>query len=161
MTVPQLQIIDAIEDRLKLIKTSNEHTFTVSRVKRATLKPFIDDDLPAINYWPEGDQQIEKKYNWVDRTLSVVIECYDRTRDKVFTDVAFELSSAVMTTLLRSVADPKVSDDPDPTLGGLIKSIEFVTITPQIGEGQTPWCGVILNCAFNYRVAANNPMTII
>ena len=161
MTAPQLQIINAIENRLKLINVSNEYSYTVGRVKRATLKPFTDADLPAINFWPDGDQQIEKKYNWVDRSLSVVIECYEKTRDKAFTDVAFELSSAVMVALLRSVDDPKVSDNPNLTLGGLVKSIEFVSITPQIGEGQTPWCGVVLNCNFNYRVAADNPMMII
>jgi hypothetical protein len=160
MTV-QLSILNAVESRLKLIKTTNGYSSTVNRVKRATLKPFIEDDLPAINYWPESDEQITKGHGWVDRSFSIVIEYYDRTRDRNFTDLAFEMANDVAIAMLRSPTSPLVNSDPDLTLGGLVRSSQLTTITPQIGEGQSPWCAVVLNYSLEYRVSSSNPLTLI
>lgn len=161
MNNPQKIILDAVENRLKLIKTVNGYSTNVNRIKRATLKPFADDEIPAINYWPESDQQVLKGHGWVDRSLAVVVECYDRTRDRVFTDLAFEMANDIAIALMRSPTNPEVSDQPDLTLGDLIRSSQLLTVTPQIGEGQMPWCGVVLNYSFEYRVSSSNPLTMV
>lgn len=161
MTIAQKLILDAVENRLKIIKTVNGYSTNFLRIKRATLKPFIDDDLPAINYWPQEDNQVVKGHGWVDRSLSIVIECYDRTRDRIFTDLAFEMASDVAIAMVRSPSYPNVSANPDLTMGDLVKSSQLLNVTPQIGEGQSPWCGVVLNYTLGYRVSANNPSTIL
>jgi hypothetical protein len=161
MSIPQLVILNAVQSRLALIKVSNGYSCNVSKVKRATLKPFGEDDLPMINYWPEVDDQVLKGHGWVDRSLSIVIEFYDRTRDRVFTDVALELANDVAVAMLRSPTAPLVSSNPDINMGGLIRSSQLLTMTPQIGEGQSPWCGVVLNYTLEYRVSASNPLVML
>ena len=158
---PTLQILDALGARLALITVANGYHNDIRRIRRATLKPFTDDDLPAANYWPGIDAQVDKGHGWVDRELNVTIEFYDRTRDRVFTDVAMELAADVAVALLRAPANPAVSDDPDMTFGGLVRSSQLLTVTPQIGEGQNPWCGALISYNFTYRTSASNPLTII
>lgn len=158
---PQQQILDAVGARLALITVARGYHCDVRKIRRATLKPFVDEDLPAINYWPGADAQVAKGHGWVDRDLSVAIEIYDRTRDRIFTDVAMELAMDVAVSLLRSPSSPLVADEPDLTFGGLVRSAQLVTITPQIGEGQAPWCGALVSYSLSYRVSASNPLTII
>lgn len=159
--IPQIEILDAIADRLAIIKKVNGYYTDVVSIKRATMKPLTDDDLPAINYWASTDDQLAKGHGWVDRQLSVVIEFYQRTRDRAFTDVVFELASDVAIAMIRDPDNPLATDDPDLTLGGLVRSSQLNGITPQIGEGQAPWCGAVLNYSLIYRVSATNPLTLI
>lgn len=161
MITPQDVILDAIEARLRLITLVNGYSTAVQKVQRATLKPFIDGDLPAINYWPGADVRVAAGHGFVERSLTIAIEYYTLTRDRVFTDVAFELAMDVAVALLRSPLLPLVSDQPDLTLGGVVRSAQLQTITPQIGQGQTPWCGAVLSYDLIYRVSASNPTTFV
>lgn len=157
----QSRILDAIAARLALMSVANGYLRSVQKIERATLTPFKTDDLPACNYWPGVDVQTGKGAGWVDRELTVVIEYYTRTRDLPFTDVAFELALDVGMALLRAPSAPLPDDNPDMTLGSLVRSMQLQTITPQIGEGQTPWCGAAMSYSIGYRVAANDPSLLI
>jgi hypothetical protein len=159
--IAQIIILDAVQERLKLIRKSFGYTMDVYSIERASLKPFMEDDLPAINYWSTGDVQINKGMGWVDRQMSVVIECYSRTRDRPFTDVVFELANDIAICMMRSPVSPRVTDDPDMTLGGLVRSSQLAEIIPQVGEGQAPWCGAAVNYELIYRVASNDLSTLI
>jgi hypothetical protein len=160
-TPVQVSILAAVEARLKSIKTANGYTTTAGRIKRATLTPFREDDLPALNYWPGTDRRLSQGAGWVERELLVAIEYYDRTRDRPFSDVAYELAADVGIAMLRAPAAPLTSDQPEFTLGGLVRSTQLLTATPQIGEGQSPWCGIALEYAFAYRVSASNPTVLV
>jgi len=158
---PQQQILDAVEARLGLITAAHGYHTTMGRIRRSTLKPFIEEDLPAVNYWPGVDAQVLKGAGWVDRELNVVLEYYDKTRDRPFADVALELAGDIAVAMVRSPLNPNVSDDPDLTLGGLVRSSQLLTITPQVGDGQSPWCGALVTYTFVYRTTASNPLTLI
>ena len=157
----QARILDAVEARLKLMTVARGYSFDVQRVRRATLKPFVEEDLPAANYWPGADSIIGRGAGWVDRELNLVVEYYTKTRDRPFTDVAFELALDVGVALLRSPAAPLVTNNPDMTLGGLIRSSQLQNITPQIGEGAVPWCGAAMSYSLSYRVSASDPFTLV
>lgn len=162
MTTPvQVSILDAVENRLKSIKTANGYNTTANRIRRATLTPFREDDLPAINYWPGLDRRLSQGAGWVERELLLAVEYYDRTRDRPFSDVALELASDIALAMIRAPASPLPADQPEFTLGGLVRSTQLVTATPQIGEGQAPWCGVAIEYALAYRVSASNPFVLV
>lgn len=161
MITVQSRILDAIGERLALMSVARGYSSTIQKLRRATLKPFTEEDLPACNYWPGADTQIARGAGWVDRELSVVIEYYTKTRDRAFTDIAYELATDVAVAMLRSPASPLVSDTPDMTLGGLVRSAQMQVATPQIGEGQLPWCGVAMSYSLSYRVSASDPFTLV
>jgi hypothetical protein len=161
MDTPQIQILDAVKDRLLEIKLDNGYSEALAKLDRARLIPFKGDDFPAINYWISDDTRVAAGHGWVDRQATMVLEYYSKTRDEPFTDVAFALAGAATVALLRAPTAPAVTDDPDLTLGGLVRSIQLQSITPQIGQGQSPWCGVVLTYNLGYRVSASNPLTLV
>lgn len=160
-TPVQTLILDEIGLRLANISVANGYSSTPNVIKRASVEPFKGDDLPAINYWPGADTLLNKGHGWVERELTVAIEIYDRTRDEVFSDIAFELATDVAIALLRATTAPTVAAAPELTLGGLVRSSQLQSVTPQIGQGQTPWCGAALSYQLVYRVSASNPSTIV
>jgi hypothetical protein len=157
MTKPAvLQIADEIGLRLANMTIANGYSYDAGRIVRARIIPFRNSDLPAINYWPAFDELKDRQYRNETRTLDMRIEAYTTSRDDPFTDVAFELGNAVWTALNRAVAAPTVAADWSPNLGGLLRGFDLQQLTPVIGEGESPWCGCMLNLAATYKVDSYN-----
>ncbi len=159
--VAQIQILDEISARLANIKTTNGYFADVISVERAKLTPFQDHDLPAVNYWPVSDQIIERLNGKNKHALSITIELHNTTRDDPFTDLAFQHGADIVTALFRDPASPNVADPISKGLGGLINAIEIESITPMIGQGQTPFCGVIVAINALYKTVLADPYTIV
>lgn len=156
-----IQLLDAIALRLPNISKARGYYTDVGKIKRATLKPFQDQDLPALNYWPGTDNVVARGAGWVERLLPLVVEYYDRTRDRPFSDVVFELAQDVVVAVQRDPDFPAVSDNPEFTLGGLCRSVQLVSVVPQVGEGQAPFCGALLTFDLVYRVKAGDPTSFV
>lgn len=148
-------ILDIIEARLKLISTENEYFTTVKKVTRSGLKAFVGYDLPALNYWP-GRVSNERLYGHDNRSFPLYVEYYWKTLDRPFSDVCGELASDVITALNRSLTAPKVSDDQSLDLGGLVSDFMFDSYDYQIGTGQDPWCGILMNFTVKYTTEIND-----
>lgn len=163
MSTPvQTQILDLIEDRLGNISITNEYFTDVIEIERSRLEPFRNGDMPAINYYSTDDVFIKNINNGIsERINSCIIEFYSTTRDRIFTDLANELSTDVAIALERETANPLVSDIPSPRLGGEILKMEVESITPAIGSGQTPYCGAIIVLNITYKVNRDNPFVLI
>ncbi len=155
------QILDEIGDRLTNITETNGYFTTYGKIDRTRLKPFGVSDLPALNYWPGEDVLIETGFKWTKRLLAVFIEYHNMTRDEPFSDVINEMAADIIIALNRATGAPAVSDDHSHSLGGLISQIKVETISPAIGEGQTPWCAVAIEFSIEYKVAPNDPFAII
>lgn len=155
------QILDIVEARLANITTTNGYFVDMATPQRARLTPFNDADLPAINLWHGNDERISAGGGFVERSLLVLIEARDKTRDRPFVDVADELAQDIQIALNRDIAAPQVSDNPSTSLGGAVSSIQLRTYTPELGEGQKPWCGATMFFAVNYRVQTHDPLTIV
>jgi hypothetical protein len=157
----ELQILDEIGKRLSFIKSCDGYSATCLKIKRASLTPFKAGDMPVINYWPSGDEIVERKYGAEIHELSISIELHDKTSDEPFTDIAFTRAADIVTALTRTTLKPKVSDDPDFTLGGLIDALLFGQTLPIIGEGQSPFCGVLVDVKARYKTENANRFIII
>jgi hypothetical protein len=157
----QQTILDEIGSRLASITESNGYSATVLKIERARLKPFKAGDLPFINYWPVQDAITERQYGKESHELSITIELHDRTRDEPFTDIAFDRAADIVTALARATDAPAVSDAKDLSLGGLITQFEFGNTLPIIGEGQTPFCGVIVEVIARYTTETANRFDIV
>ena len=159
----QTQLLDEIGRRLKIINTANGYFSDVhiNDVHRAKLTPFKGDDLPAINYWSSDTITERKGHGYSYMSFSVEIEMHTKTNDRPFTDVTGELSADITIALYRDDALPKVSDQPSFKLGDMVDGLNIDTIAPQIGEGQSPYCGVLVSISITYRVKAHDPFTII
>ena len=154
MSTPvQLTILDEIAARLASITTANGYSMTARKIERARLTPFTAGDMPVINYWPAQDSIIERQYGKETHDLAITIELHDKTRDEPFTDVAFTRAADIVTALTRKTTAPKVSDTPDFALDGLIDVLLFNNTLPVIGEGQAPFCGVVVEVIARYKTA--------
>jgi len=162
MTPLVTQILDIIGNRLALINTTNEYFIDVERIERARLEPFRNQDMPAINYYSTGDGLVKPIHAGVsERSVSIVIEIYELTRDEIFSDLSDKLSTDVMIALERATTAPLVSDVVSTRLGDKIMSLLFSSITPAISGGQEPYCGAILVVDVVYRVDKNDPFVLI
>lgn len=159
----QLTILDEIGSRLQNISITNGYRVDIEPevIERARLTPFKNGDLPAINYWPSPDTLTEKTGQMETREISLNIEIYDKTRDEPFTDLAIRLGNDVVTSLFRATSAPKVSDPQSPSLGGLVETITVNSVTPMIGEGQSPWCGTLLDITVKYNITVGDFSTIV
>lgn len=155
-----LTIIDEIGARLGNVKKVNGYANDFKVIRRATTKPFVHGDLPAVNYWPTEDEYIDKEYQLVKRLLHVNVEAYAKTRDLPFTDIALELSNDICIALFRDTSTPNVTDVESRSLGLMVDFLIINTITPILGEGQAPWCGVLIELSINYRLGLGDPITI-
>lgn len=163
MPVPvQTQIMNLVEPRLKNISIVNGYFSELAKIERARLQPFKNADLPAMNYYYTNDVLIKPlNTGEEERTVVLVIEYYDTTRDRTFLDVSDELSADIKIALERDILAPKVSDQVSHLLGKKVMKLEFDTITPAIGEGQNPYCGTIMLVNITYRVNRHDPFTLI
>ena len=155
------QILDEIGARLALIKESTGYHTTVAKLERARLTPFQDYDLPAINYWPDLDERRNAGGGFEERELTVLVEYHDKTRDRPFSDVASELASDIWIALWRATTAGAVSDQPSSALGGLVSGVLLRAVQPEIGEGQTPFCGTLLNITILYKRRPDAPFSIV
>jgi len=152
MTTPAVTtILTEIGLRLANITTANGYHNTVKAVSRGRLKPFKGYDLPAINYWSTGFQNERTVYDDDNRSLSVFVEIHSLTRDDDFLDVVNELASDVVTAIVRKDSAPKVSDTPDYELTDTVSDIALRSVSYEIGEGQAPWCGALIEFEIRYR----------
>jgi len=158
----QLTILDEIAARLNNISVANGYRFDIeqSAIERARLTPFVNGDLPAINYWPSLDSLDNKTSGKETRSFDVTIEIYDVTMDEPFTDLAIKHGNDVVTALFRTTDAPTVSDNPSYALGGLVSTVIINSITPMIGEGQSPWFGALLNLTIEYNITTGDFSTI-
>lgn len=163
MSIPaQTQILNEIGLRLVNITTGNGYFVDLERLEKASLEPFQNQDMPAINYYATGDILSKKLTNGVrERIVSIVIEAYTSTRDRSFLDVANELGSDVTIALERSPGAPAVSDPVSHSLGDKVVQLEETENTPAIGKGQNPYCGSIIVLNVTYRVSRHDPFTLI
>ena len=159
----QLQILDEIDSRLKGINTTNGYfsDMHIGDVHRAKMTPFKGDDLPAINYWSGETRTEDKGHGFSYMAFDIEIEMHTKTNDRPFTDVTSELSADIIIALYRDDALPKVSDQPSYKLGDMVDGLNVDAISPQLGEGQSPYCGVLVSLSITYRVKAHDPFTII
>lgn len=157
----QIQIVDEIAARLLNISIANGYSIDIKSIKRAKLTPFHAGDIPAINYWPVTDSLADRSFGKDTRELGITIELHDRTRDDPFTDRAFIRGADIVMALFRDTAAPFDTDAASTALGGLIDTLIIDSITPMIGEGQAPFCGVILAITAKYKTNLNDIFTIL
>ena len=154
MTTPAAtSILTEIGTRLNNITQANGYHNTVKKVSRAKLTPFKGHDLPAVNYWSTGISNERTVYDDDNRELSVYIEIHDLTRDNPFVDVANLLASDVVTAIARADSAPKVSDSADYDLTESVSDMVLGSINYEIGEGQAPWCGALIELTVKYQCA--------
>lgn len=156
----QTQILDVVELRLANVTTANGYSTTVKKISRARLTPFVSGDLPAINFWGGIDIKLSGGGGFDERQLKLLVEYHAKTRDRTFSEVSAELAADVWLSLWRDPSAPAVSDTTSPKLGDLVSSISLNTITPEIGEGQAPWCGALLEIDILYIQSPHDPFTL-
>lgn len=154
------QILDAIEARLNKLSTARGYGVTPQKLLRANLTPWTVGDLPAINLWSGIDERVGAAYGLEQRRLSCFIEYHTLTRDSPFVDVAARLGADITVAINRATSAPLVADNPSTALGGLVSQVTVDSITPQIGEGQAPWCGVLVSLSVYYSCRPEDPFTI-
>lgn len=158
----ETQIMDIIGARLANITTGNEYFSTVQKIERARTAPFKNADLPALTYYYSTDILVKPLNTSVEeRSISVIIEYYDITRDSIFLDIASQLAADIKIAIERDLLAPKVSDQVSNRLGKKVMKLEYDSITPVIGEGQSPYCGVIMVLSVSYRIDRHDPFTLI
>jgi len=152
-------ILNLVAARMALITTTNEYNYTITNIKRASLKPWKSEDLPAINYWSTGLGNVKNAYQDDERSIPLFIEAHTKTHDENFLDVASKLASDIVTAINRAAASPKVSDDESFDLGGAVSDLLFDGYDHEIGEGQEPWCGVLVRFTIKYKTSIFNMIT--
>lgn len=149
-------IYNEIEARLANVTTANGYGNEFKRIARGRMKPFKSHDLVAVNFWATNLGSSREKYNKDRRTIQVLFEIYDKTRDSEFIDICDSLAVDLVTGLNRETSAPKVSDDEDQDLGELANSFVFNGFDYQIGEGQAPWCGILAKFTVDFLTTSNN-----
>jgi len=159
MTAPAVtSILDLMAARLVLITTTNEYNYTIlsTSIKRAKLTSWKSEDLPAINYWSTGLESIRNNYEDDERSIPLYIEAHTKTHDENFLDVASKLAADIVTAINRKSTAPKVSDAINTDLDGKVSDIIFNGYDHEIGSGQKPWCGVLVNFTIKYNTTIFN-----
>jgi len=144
-----LNILDEIDARLRTISVANGDQNTIKKVTRAQTKPFKDGDLPMINYWPTTDIITLIQHGAEEHKLTLTIEVATKTNDIPFTNLAVDLYTGVVAALNRDV-----SLNRSPSLGGIAQRLSVDSMTPTIGQGQAPWCGVVIVVSVIYNTIA-------
>lgn len=159
MSVAVTTILDEIEARLGNITTANEYNVTAKKIVRGQLTPFKGYDLPSINFWPTNLTNTSELYGSDIRDLTLFIEIHNKTHDDPFSTVAEKLAADIVVALNRATSAPKVSDSESLDFGGTISNLIFNGYDYEIGEGQAPWCGALLNFTIRYRADLFNMST--
>lgn len=151
-------ILDQIGLRLANITVANGYINTICKIKRAQLEPFKGYDLPAVNYWPTNLVNEVGQYNTDNRIINLVIEAHTKTMDEPFTDICDKLAADIITGLNRAPAAPKVVDPVSLDLGGIVGEFTNTGYDYQVGQGQAPFCGVVLT--FSIKFTADTSVMI-
>ncbi len=149
-------IYNEIEARLANTTAANGYENEFKRIERGTMKPFKSHDLVAVNFWASSVGNANEKYARDRRSIQIFFEVYDKTRDTPFMDLCDLLAADLVTGLNRTILKPKVSDPESPELGELVDTFTFNGYDYQIGEGQTPWCGILAKFTVEYLTTSNN-----
>lgn len=144
-------ILDELEARLNNIKTANGYRRTVAGVRRATMTGLQGFDLPFVNFWSGVREQVASGHGWREWRWAIYVEVYDLARDRPFIDVASEIDDDVQIAIHRASTAPLVTDRPEQSMGGMLTSLIMQTSTPQIGEGQDPWCGSLITLSAQFK----------
>lgn len=147
--------LDEIEARLGNITETNEYNLPLRTIRRARLKPFKTQHMPAANFWPSTLTNVVDRYGQDGRTLGITVEAHTLTRDHPFTDIADLLAADIVTALNRATTAPKPADNPSYDLGGLVEDFVLSGYDYSIGEGQTPWCGVVISFEIRFSIEIN------
>ena len=156
-----IQISNEIEKRLFNISKNNGYANDIRKIERASTGQLGGASLPAINFHPLADSIIERFNGGQVRELEILVEFYDKERDRAFTDRAFEAASDIQIALWRSTEEPNVEDKPNANLGGLTEDLFIESMQPAIGEGQKPIFGCVLTLKIQYRVKNHSPFELI
>jgi hypothetical protein len=159
MNVAVNDILDLVEARLTLISTNNGYNTTVKTVSRAKLTPLKGYDLPAINYWATDVGNKTDEYGIDTRSVALLVEYHSKTNDSSFIDVANELAADVVTAINRAPSAHAVSDSASFDLGGAVSNLIFNGYDYEIGQGQAPWCGVLVRFSIEYTTNLNDMTT--
>jgi len=160
MTTPAATaILSEIVARMGNIKTSNGYNTTVKKVERAKLEPFKGYDLPAVNVWPTSINNQTLAYDQDQRSMTVMVEIHDLTRDDPFSTVVEMLAADVVTAINRSTNLPAVSDTENNNLNDTVSDLVFDGYDYQIGNGQKPFCGALVRFTVKYITNTNNMTT--
>ncbi len=151
-----ISIMDLVESRLALITEVNGYNYTITNIKRSKLTPWVSDDLPGLNYWSTGLGNNESDYGGDERQIPLFIEAHTKTHDEAFLDVASKLAEDIITALNRAPSAPLVSDDPSYNLGEVVSDLSFDGYDHEIGQGQEPWCGVLVRVTIKYMAEIFN-----
>lgn len=161
MSTIQRQIFDLIGARLLNIKQSNGYFNNADSIKREKISNFKSGDIPILFYWGENDSRVDSEFGYEKRNLAVGAAFFIRTNDNSFTDTAYEAAADIKTALNRAITAPKVSDAASINLAGSINSLSIDDIIPVVGEGQAPFCGVLLTINVEYFANTFDSFTIL
>lgn len=161
MTPAITQIMELVGLRLRNIAETEGYFTTVRRIERARMTPWQPYDLPAANYWPTDAVSRPEQYGEDARAVTVFVEYHDKTRDEPFCDVADRLAHDIVTALNRSPTAPGVADAPSYDLGGSVVALAYEGHDYEIGEGQAPWCGVLVRFRIEFRAPSLDMTTFI
>lgn len=145
--------------------TANSYTNELIQIKRASLQPMDKfDDLPGVNYYSSGTVVADSQYSTQYRDLNIVLEAYIRTLDNPFTDVASLLADEIETVLHRAPTAPLSTDSVESLLfsgSAAVGEIYIDEIVYAIGEGQTPYCGVVFTGRIRHHIDVGKPSTLL
>lgn len=157
----ELQILDAVAERLANINQANGYYTTAASIERARTTPWRSGDVPALNYWTLNSSLQESGGGWRRRVLPLYLDYRATTRDRPFLDVAYELAHDLEVALRRAPGAPAVSDPFDPRLGELVEALEWTDKTPAIGEGTAPVCGAVMEWQITYSHPIDDSTTLL
>jgi len=151
MIPAQLHLLNLVGDRLANISIINGYNFNIEKIKREKISNFTGKELPIIFYWSENDTRLEGRTSTELRRLPVFIAAFFRTRDNIFNDDSLELGFDIYTALHRNPSAPNLTDESVIDLGcDFVDSMTVDEITPIIGQGESPFAGVILSVVIDY-----------
>ena len=156
----EIQVLDEIEARAGNISVSYGYFSSVAKIERAKLTPFQGADWPQLSFWLLNESTNRPQYGGNENSLTLVVAYMDETRDRPYVDLAAELRADVILALNRTTVAPAVSDDPSHDLGDMVKALNFVDSEYVIGEGESPWCGIIITFNVEFLTPLNDPLTI-
>lgn len=156
----EITIYDEIEARAENIQLSNDYWTGVAEIERSRLTPFTEGDWPQFSFWPIFNPQENDNYGGEDHQLSVILGYFDQTQDEPFADLAAKLKADVIVAMHRATAAPAVSDPASHNLGGLVEAFTVKDVEYVINEGQTPYCGALIEVEIKYRSDMGNPFSV-
>lgn len=151
MKPAETQVLDEVELRLGSITKANGYSMTLRSIERGKLEPFQPGDIPATNFWPVRHARDNTEYGLDKHTLRVMVDARDTERDTNFPDAAALMIADIITALHRDPEAPKVSDPLDCEFKETVTSVNMADSGYQIGTGQKPWVGAIVEVEIVYE----------